>query len=187
MNILSPLASSRRGFTVVFLIAVVLFSTLNPSHLLSVRAQQAGTVSLSGWLTILRGDSQDGGTREILMLATEDGESIPLLLDEAVAKSAGPAGGVLALDRKRITVSGDWSGALSPQGGAGQAAFLATSIAPVDKAEAALPAVTGTQKWISIMCKFQGVSTEPKTLSYFQNMYANAYPGMDHYWRQQLA
>jgi M6 family metalloprotease-like protein len=185
LNILSQIAFSRRGLTVLFLIAVVLFSTLNPSHLLFAGAQQAGTVSFTGWLTILRGDGQDGGTKEILMLATEDGESIPLLLDEAAAKSAGPAGGVLALDRKRITVSGDWSGALSPQAGPGQAAFRAVSIAPVDKAEAALPAVTGSQKWISIMCKFQGISTEPKTLSYFQNMYANAFPGMDHYWRQQ--
>jgi hypothetical protein len=49
------------------------------------------------------------------MLAREDGDSIPLLLDDNAAKTAGPAGGLLALDRKRITVSGDWSGALSPR------------------------------------------------------------------------
>ncbi|HLF75831.1 MAG TPA: hypothetical protein VI524_15850, partial [Anaerolineales bacterium] len=117
------------------------------------------------------------------MLDTEDGKSVQLVLDENTTKSAG---GLLALDRKRITVDGTWSGAPSAQGG--PAAFRATSIAPLqepDAASAAPSAVTGPQKWISIMCKFQGNAAEPKNLSYFQNMYTNAYPGLDHYWRQQ--
>ena len=35
------------------------------------------------------------------------------------------------------------------------------------------------------MCKFQGDPSEPNPLSYFQNMFSSAYPGLDHYWRQQ--
>src|SRR5688572_23312980 len=182
---MSQIVSSRKGFTVFFLAAVILFSTLNPNQLASVSAQQAGAVSLSGWLTILRGDSQDGQTRELLMLATEDGDSIPLLLEEEAAKSAGSAGGLLSLDRKQVTVSGDWAGALSPKSGTGQEAFQVTSIASVDKADGDPAAVTGSQRWISILCKFQGNTSEPRSKTYFENMYANAYPGMDHYWRQQ--
>ena len=182
---MSQIAPFRKGFTVFLLAVVILFSTLNPNQLPSASAQQWGPVSLSGWLTILRGDSQDGQTQEIHLLSTDHGGSVPLLLSDEAAKSAGSGGGLLALDRKRVTVRGDWSGALSPKSGSGQAAFQVASIAAVDKAEGAPAAVTGPQKWISIMCKFQGTADEPKNISYFQNMYANAYPGMDHYWRQQ--
>jgi len=48
----------------------------------------------------------------------------------------------------------------------------------------AAKAVSGSQPWVSILCKFSGVSAEPKSLSYFQNMYSSAYPGLDHYWRE---
>jgi M6 family metalloprotease-like protein len=185
LEVLSQTVASRKGFLVFFIIAVVIFSSLHPKYLPSASAQQAGPGSLSGWLIILRGDSQDGQTQEIHLLQTEDGRSIPLVLDDAAAKSAGSAGGLLALDRKQVAVNGDWSGAAGPRGHSGQAAFRVTSIASVDKADAASPAVTGSQKWISILCKFQGNTAEPKALSYFQNMYANTYPGMDHYWRQQ--
>ncbi|HEX6033843.1 MAG TPA: hypothetical protein VFY83_05380, partial [Anaerolineales bacterium] len=96
--------------------------------------------------------------------------------------SAGNAIGILALDRKRITVNGDWLEAIK----GGPTPFQVTSIAPLQSTDkTASAAVTGSQKWISVMCKFQGNASEPKNLSYFQNMYMNAYPGLDHYWRQQ--
>jgi len=44
--------------------------------------------------------------------------------------------------------------------------------------------VIGSQPWVSVMCKFSDVSAEPKGLTYFTNMYANSYPGLDHYWRE---
>ena len=34
------------------------------------------------------------------------------------------------------------------------------------------------------MCKFSDYAVEPKDLSYFQGMYANVKPGLDHYWRE---
>ena len=168
---------SRRAITIFFLIAGLFFSTLNAAK---VRAQQGGGESLSGWLTIIRGDSQDGNARDVYQLATDDGGSVPLLLDESVTE---PVGGLLALDRQHITVEGDWSGTRGDQGG--PALFQVTSIAPLAEADLASAAVTGSQKWISILCKFQGNAAEPKDLAYFQNMYMNAYPAMDHYWRQQ--
>src|SRR5215216_5749937 len=180
MNAMCQMILSRRAIIVLFLIAGLLFSTLNPGSLLAVHAQQAGNKTLSGWLTILRGDSQAGGTKDIQMLATDAGSSIRLVLEDDVAA---PVGGVLALDRKHITVYGDWSGTLGDQGG--PEPFQVTSIAPMAEADVAAAAVTGSQKWISILCKFQDNTAEPRDLAYFQNMYMNAYPGLDHYWRQQ--
>jgi hypothetical protein len=45
--------------------------------------------------------------------------------------------------------------------------------------------ITGPQPWVSILCKFADISTEPNPNSYFQNMYGGSYPGLDHYWREQ--
>ena len=45
-------------------------------------------------------------------------------------------------------------------------------------------AVTGSRPWVSILCKFSDVASEPQPLSYFQNMYASTFPGLDHYWRE---
>ena len=183
MKAMKEIARSRRVLPLFFLIAGLLFSTLNPNYLSSARAQQGGTVSLSGWFTIIRGDSRDGSAaKEIHLLATEDGRSIPLSLD---ADAAQAAGGLLALDRKQITVSGAWSGAPSAQGG--PAAFQVDSVSLLQQPNAAAPAsaITGTKKWISILCKFQDLPSQPAALSYFQNMYANTNPGLDHYWRQQ--
>ena len=180
MKVLSQIARSRKAITVFLIIAGMLFSTFYASSLPAAHAQQGGTVSLSGWFRIIWGDSQDGSTKEIHMLSTEDGQSIPLLLDD---NAAAAAGGWLALNRKQITVNGTWSGALSAQGG--PEAFQVTSVDPLPEADVASAAVTGTQKYISIMCKFQGNASEPKNLAYFQDMYSGTKPGLDHYWREQ--
>src|SRR5688572_5451102 len=147
---------SRKALTILFLIAGVLFSTLSPA---SVYARQGGSESLSGWLTIIRGDSQDGQTRDITLLATDEGQSVPLLLDASVTE---PLGGLLALDRKHISVTGDWSGTLGDQGG--PEAFRVSSVAPLAEADVAAAAVKGAQKWISILCRFQGNTAQPKDL-----------------------
>ncbi len=44
--------------------------------------------------------------------------------------------------------------------------------------------VSGSQPFISIMCKFAGVNVEPRNLTYFKNMYSNIKPGLDNYWRE---
>jgi M6 family metalloprotease-like protein len=45
-------------------------------------------------------------------------------------------------------------------------------------------AVTGSQPWVSLLCKFAGNSAEPKSLGYFVGMYGTSFPALDHYWRQ---
>lgn len=48
-------------------------------------------------------------------------------------------------------------------------------------------AVVGSQPWISILCKFPDIATEPKNLSFFQGMYNNSAGRLDHYWREVSA
>lgn len=50
--------------------------------------------------------------------------------------------------------------------------------------ESALPAVSGSKPWVTIMCKMSDSADEPKDLAYFQGMYASEKPGIDHYWRE---
>jgi hypothetical protein len=181
LKAVSEAARSRNLITQIFLVAALLFSILSP-NIPVAHAQQGGTVSLSGWFTIIRGDSRDGSAaKELHMLRTEDGRSIPLSLDSNAAQAAG---GLLALDRKRITVNGSWSGAPSAQGEPAPFRVNSVALSQTPNALAPASAVSGPQKWISILCKFQDIATQPATLTYFQNMYANVYPGLDHYWRQ---
>jgi len=44
--------------------------------------------------------------------------------------------------------------------------------------------VYGNQPWVSILCKFFDITEEPRDLYYFQDMYSNEYPGLNHYWRE---
>ena len=46
-------------------------------------------------------------------------------------------------------------------------------------------AVTGSQPWVSLLCKFSDVSNEPENLTFFQGMYDNTPGRLDHYWREQ--
>jgi hypothetical protein len=44
---------------------------------------------------------------------------------------------------------------------------------------------SGSYPYVSLMCRFPDISLPPEGLSYFQNMYSNVFPGLDHYWRAQ--
>jgi M6 family metalloprotease-like protein len=62
--------------------------------------------------------------------------------------------------------------------------LLETDMSPAGIAGEQSVATIGNQRWISILCKFSDVPAEPNPLSYFQNMYSSARPGLDHYWRE---
>jgi M6 family metalloprotease-like protein len=44
--------------------------------------------------------------------------------------------------------------------------------------------VTGHQPWVSLLCKFSDLATEPRTPSFFTQMYDNSPGRLDHYWRE---
>ncbi len=137
----------------------------------------------SGMFTIIWGDSRSGSPTMRYLLTEDNGQTTSLLMDEALAV---PLGGILALDRRRITVSG-----LRQFSAAGnQAAIQVDSLAFANPTgtsgatDVGAQAVTGSQPFISIMCKFSDFAAEPQNLAYFQNMYSNVYPGLDDYWRE---
>ncbi|HNS52845.1 MAG TPA: hypothetical protein PKO09_16895 [Anaerolineae bacterium] len=132
------------------------------------------TVSLSGTFWIVWGDPPAAGADPapfVYQLATP-AAAVTLLLDDSASL---PAGGPLALNRRGVRVVGRWE----------EGAFRVEAIALASAGAPDEPAgLVGSQPWVSIMCKFKDYPSEPRDLAYFEGMYADLYPGLDHYWRQ---
>lgn len=157
---------------------------------LPTRAPQpakAAEVVLSGWFTIIWGDGEPGSetAAKRYFLTNDNGEVIQIALDQTLAQSIG---GALALNRRRVEIEGVWdvpptTSVETPQLQV-QSIRRATSRNASEAASGVGP-VTGHQPWVSLLCKFADVGSEPNPLSYFQAMYGGTYPGLDHYWREQ--
>jgi len=183
-------ARLRRAYVrIVGITAVTAVVALAPGVVVKSAAAQtlpattAGlATTITGVVTLVWGDGSPErpvsiGPLAILMDAA--GHDVELKLDDSML---GRVGGLLSLNRRRVTVTGLWTTASA---GRTTAAVVVTDLHFEDGLGPAAPeAVTGAQPWVSIMCKFSDVSAEPQTLSYFQGMYASTYPGIDHFWRQ---
>lgn len=163
------------------LFAVLLVGVMQPLQTAQASATgQAADTSLSGWFTVIWGDSKQGDPAPTnFRLDSANGSSTLLQISNELAA---PYGGVLALNGKYITVSGARTASAAGQ----TQAFQVTSLSvPQTRAATEAPlAVSGSQPWVTVMCKFSDISAEPKTLSYFQNMFSSTKPGLDHYWRE---
>jgi hypothetical protein len=166
------------------LLVMIIFSMLLSS---SVAQASSGSLSaassLSGWFTIIWGDSVDGlATSEDFYLNTDEGNLTKLILNDDLIR---PLGGVLGLNGKQITVEGAW--VISKGNDNNPTTFQVVSVSLSDQSVSNAnmsSAVTGSQPWISIMCKFSDIGAEPKNLAYFQGMYSSSWPGLDNYWRE---
>ncbi|HPH97552.1 MAG TPA: hypothetical protein PKW33_13390 [Anaerolineaceae bacterium] len=150
-------------------------------------ADQAGqTWKQTGWFSIIWGDSQDGISDITYTLTDAQGQVTTLLLDE---KLAGSIGGVLAINQQYISIEGvqissdDQNGRTQNLVQVSAIEKTAAPLAP-DRQKKDLASVIGSKPWVSIMCKFSDQAGEPKNLSFFQGMYADTKPGLDHYWRE---
>ncbi|MFP5247276.1 MAG: Ig-like domain repeat protein, partial [Thermoanaerobaculia bacterium] len=148
---------------------------------LAAEASPVRDSSITGWFEVVWADPRRGteGPPEAVFVITDYGESVRLDVEEATLQSAG---GILKLNHQRVTIDGAFSGTPSTR-----RTYRAERIRRTRalNPNPAADAVTGAQPWVPIACKFSDVVTEPNNLTYFQNMYANASPGLDHYWRQQ--
>lgn len=45
-------------------------------------------------------------------------------------------------------------------------------------------AIGGITSWVTLMCKFNDIATEQKTLAFFQSQYGGAIGQLDHYWQE---
>lgn len=106
-----------------------------------------------------------------------DGSTLHLELDEGLLAAAG---GIMKAGERRVRV-------LLPAGsdGAGQAPVRPLAIKAADKGSASPDLASGSYPYVSLMCQFQGNTSNLASVGYFQGMYANVRPGLDHYWRRQ--
>ena len=154
-------------------------------------ATSRDTETVSGWLSAVWPDGQAKGSAHgpIYAVMSSDGTITYVQMDDpAVQDLLAASGGILALDRKHVTISGKHL-AVGPSGhGALKAESVHVTTVPSTSGPqplAALPdAVTGSQPWISILCRFADVTATPASLPYFQTMLDNTKPHLDHYWRE---
>jgi len=140
---------------------------------------------MEGVLSVVSGDPVPGDSRadaEKFFLLSDDQMTTEVLLAEDLVRTAG---GADRLNGRRVELVVETYADVF-----GNQLFTKIPIAhsiqilsegPRSKAA---KAVSGSKPWVSILCKFSDVSAEPESLSYFQNMYASTYPGLDHYWRE---
>lgn len=141
---------------------------------------------LTGWMSVVWPDSPHSdpqASEPVFELTAADGESVLVDLPPGVLRSAG---GFAAIDRHEVVAEGRWADEPRPEKG-GRRRFHAKRVRPVrGRPSATTESVTTTAEpptaWISLLCKYSDFAEEPKTLAYFQNMYASSFPGMDHYW-----
>ena len=170
----------------LLLFLMLLFSAVFPlGNAQAQPAAQGASESHEGVFSIVWGNTGDHGQAVTLFfLHGDDGVTRQIFMDEELAR---PFGGVLALNRKRVTVRGAQETMRTPQGdrnGLRADSIDAPTVSPNPSA-APSALVSGSKPWVSIMCKFNDDPAEPKNLAYFQGMFSSSYPGFDHYWQEQ--
>ena len=167
---------SAWSFSFIVLLALgILAANIFPTY------AAEGDTTYTGWLTIIWGDSESGeSTEPQYTLHLPDDNIIHLNLDENAGINPG---NLLALDRQEVTVTG--VAQLSAEGVTNTLEINSISPADLEANDLQAEAVTGSQPFISVMCKFPEYGLDPQyDLSFFQGMYSSAFPGMDHYWRE---
>ena len=164
--------------------------------------------TLTGWFTFIVADypPESGLASEITYTLTEDsGARYELLIDIELIQ---PLGGPMALNRKRVTVGGEWEevgpdetekfwvysidlapspSPTSPEG------IFAPDLFPDEPPppRSALPAaetdshVRGSRAWVTILCRFaDATDVTPYPVSHYEQLMGSSYPSLGHYWRE---
>jgi M6 family metalloprotease-like protein len=159
--------------------ARVLLGAILP--LLAAAPAAAQEVQLSGWLHVLWADGRPGAepAGERYVLVDDAGRATELALRPGEVESEG---GVLALNRRRVTVRAERAGA-----GEGQA-LRATGLradASGARFSVAAAAQTGPRPFVTILCRFgDSPAVEPKPRTTYERWLGAVYPGLDEYWRE---
>ena len=192
---------SRTGLLAILLFLLGFWAVSTPP----VTAQDE---TLTGWFSFTVADypPESGLAPEITYTLTEDsGERHELLIDIELMQ---PLGGPVALNRKRVTVEGEWEEVgpdetekfwvysidLAPSPStASPGGTFAPDLFPDEPPppRSALPAaetdsqVRGSQAWVTILCRFtDATDVTPYPVSHYEQLMGSSYPGLDHYWRE---
>ncbi|MCP4658289.1 MAG: hypothetical protein GY856_22985 [bacterium] len=150
----------------------------------SMAAADEEPTRLSGWFTVIWGDppaDSDGPSPQLFVLTDEAGHTTELVLSDAVRRSRG---GALQWNGRRVEVTLASRQERSVEIRDERPRAAAIRSLPAADREADSGRLSGSQPWISILCKFSDVGSEPQNLGFFQGMYANSPGGLDHYWRE---
>jgi len=119
-------------------------------------------------------------------LLKDDGSRITL--DPMQAKLA--AGDLYVLANRRVAV------AFAPQDRVMSSAPAIQAIVPADRVTQSAPVhganarvmaaapISGTTRWVTLMCKFSDAADEQKDLAFFQSQYGEGVGQLGHYWRE---
>lgn len=148
-----------------------------------------GTAPTSGWFHVIWRDAESGSLArsEYYVLIDDEGMWWDLELDPGLVRQQG---GVLALDRTRVTVAARRIPAtLGERVPRLRVRSLRPDVARRDAramyAGDAAPAVNGSRPYVTILCRFADAPTvTPATVERMQQVMGSAYPGMDHYYRE---
>ena len=135
------------------------------------------SVILEGRFNILWADGAPGtGQSQTRFILSRDGQE-DITVDFGARLPLNYAE-LLGMRGRLVKMKGSWNTVSA-------AVFNASALEPDDTHGMLNPMVSGAQPWVTVMCKFQDESDEPKPAAYFQNMYGSSYPLLDHYWREQ--
>ena len=163
----------------------------------------AQAAPLTGWFSFTVADypTESGLAAEITYTLTEDSGARHELL--VAIELMEPLGGPVTLNRKRVTVEGEWEPdpvrfrvrsielAASPSTVLPGGTFAA-DVSPDEppSPRSALPAarrdthVRSSQAWVTILCRFaDATDVTPYPVNFYGEMMGASYPGLAHYWR----
>lgn len=187
----AALFASTTAVLILVLAGVLFAAELDAPGNLAV-APGAPTTTLTGSLHTLYGDApRGGGHMHTHQLVDDKGQATKLEVPDDVIAAAG---GRTAINHRRVTVRGQISSALRSAGTGAAPLFVVDAIA-VDSSVKSLPEasplgaqalVSGSQKWVSILCRFgDSANVTPYSKAWFETLILGGQaPGLDHYWRE---
>ena len=165
----------------VKLSVVVSFLILGIGALPAAADESSGGAEwLEGSLLLAWGTPAPGEIQAKAMVASlrlDDGSRVNLDISE---EHLSALGGPMAAYGRRVRIQVPADG-----GDLGSSIVRPLAIEAADGGAPGPDRAAGSYPYVSLMCKFSNIPLPPEGLSYFQNMYANVYPGLDHYWRRQ--
>lgn len=144
----------------------------------------------AGWLHAIWVDGLAGTQAHSASYVLMDGRGpwTELAIEEEVLRRAG---GLRALNRRRVSVVSAPAVAVGEASGTHPGRLVVRSIMPAESPTAAAAAgsteavAPGSKPWITILCQFPDAA--PPTLkpkAYFEDLMSAMPPGLDHYWRE---
>ena len=132
----------------------------------------SGAETLTGRLDVVWGDGRPGSglAPTAWVLAADDGQRERVAIDDTLLHSAG---GTSRVDDRRVRLVVERTDDGAP---------VATALKVLDERPDPRE-VTGSQPWVSLLCRFSDYAAEPRDVTYFERMFGSDPGALDHFWR----